>query len=75
MIDLFPVDFRNIQKVKGPRLRILRKDEIEAVFDPSSMIENDWIDIGENTSALPWIQASSNFVKLIEEAVRNSKSF
>ena len=45
-IDLFPVDFKNIQKVKGPRLRILRKDEIEPAIDLANMKEDDWEDIG-----------------------------
>ena len=71
----FRLNSKNIQKVKGPRLRILRKDEIEPSIDLTNMEEDDWEDIGEKISASPWIKASSNFSKLDKVAVRNSKSF
>lgn len=74
-IDLFPIDFKNVQKVKGPRLRILRKDEIEPAIDLANMEEDDWEDIGEKKSSSPWMKASSNFAKLDKEAARSSKSF
>ena len=61
--------------MKSPRFWILWKDEIEPAFDLSSMIKYDWVDIGEKTSALPWIQASRNFIKLSKESVQDSKSF
>jgi hypothetical protein len=56
---VFPVDFKNVYKVRGPRLRILKQGEEEPIFDPKTL--EDELEDEDDSPKSPWEKASENF--------------
>ena len=73
-IDIFPVDFKNIAKVKGLCIRILWKVEEEKELDPHDFEKDDELN-DDNFFLSPWVTVSNYFAKLDKDVLNVANHF